>query len=119
VRLRLVVGALSVMTVLTVSGIAVATPSARAPGSQVRVPSADLDGDKVFDDLEAQVDAAEADDTLSVLVQVRGSLTDARFDALNAVAGGIHLTRWLPIVRGFAATVAPSQVRALAAQPSS
>ena len=117
-RLRLAVGALSAMTVLAVPGVGIATPSAR---TQAIVPStpptADLDGDKVFDDLEARVETAEPDEGLSVLVQLDGPLTEARFDALNAAVGSIDLTRWLPIVRGFAATVAARQVRALAARP--
>jgi serine protease AprX len=118
VKVRLAVGVLSLLTVLAVTGIAIATPSARTPVSPVRATSADLDGDKIFDDLEARVDAAEPDDTVSVLVQLEGPLTEARFDTLNAALGGVDLTRWLPIVRGFAATVTASQVRALAAQPA-
>ena len=117
-KLRLAVGALSAMTVLAVSGIAIATPSARAPDAGVSgtPPTADLDGDKVFDDLEARVERSQPDDKLSALVQLEQPLTEARFDALNAAVGGVDLTRWLPIVRGFAATVTASQVRALAAR---
>ena len=105
------------MTVLAVSGIAIANPSARAVPVPSTPPTADLDGDKVFDDLEARAQTSEPDDKLSVLVQLEKPLTEARFEVLNTAVGGIDLTRWLPIVRGFAATVAASQVRALAARP--
>jgi serine protease AprX len=117
VKLRLAVGALSLLTVLAVSGIAIATPSARTPVSPVRAPSADLDGDKVFDDLEARVRSSAPGERLSVLVQLKESLTEARFDAVEDAVGGVDLTRWLPLVHGFAATVTASQVRVLAAQP--
>jgi serine protease AprX len=118
VKVRLAVGALCAVTVLAVSGIALATPSAGtrlSSGAPSTAPTtADLDGDKVFDDLEAKVEAADPEDTMSVLVQLEEPLTDARFDALDSAVGGVDLTRWLPIVRGFAATVAASQVPALA-----
>jgi serine protease AprX len=117
VKLRLVVGALSLLTLLSVSGIAIGTPLARTPVSPVRAISADLDGDKVFDDLEARVRSSAPDERLRVLVQLKESLTEARFDAVEDAVGGVALTRWLPLVHGFAATVTASQVRALAAQP--
>jgi serine protease AprX len=80
-------------------------------------PIADLDGDKVFDNLEARVRSSAPGDKLSVLVQLEQPLTDARFDAVSDAVGGVELTRWLPLVRGFAATVSARQVRALAARP--
>jgi serine protease AprX len=104
------------MTVLAFTGIAPTTPSVGARASAV-IPIADLDGDRVFDDLEARVEASSPDAKLSVLVQLKERLTEARFDALGAAVGGVTLTRWLPIVHGFAATVSPDQVRELAGSP--
>lgn len=113
---------LGVVLVATLGLPTVATAFAsfgeRIHGSPTAPATADLDGDKVFDDLEARIQAAQPDDTLSVLVQLGEPLTKARFDAVNAAVGGVDLTQWLPIVRGFAATVTASQVRALAAQAS-
>ena len=83
------------MTVLAFTGIAPTTPSVGARASAV-IPIADLDGDRVFDDLEARVEASSPDAKLSVLVQLKERRTKARFDALGAAVGGVTLTRWLP-----------------------
>jgi serine protease AprX len=119
VKRRLAVTALSAMIVLAATSITIAAPSPHTPDltGASATPIADLDGDKVFDNLEARVKASAPDDRLSVLVQLEKPLTDARFDALSAAVGGVELTGWLPIVRGFAATVTADQVRALAAKP--
>jgi hypothetical protein len=120
VRVRVAVVALSAVSVLAVTSITIAAPSTRklaSAGVPSTPPTADLDGDKVFDDLEARVDTSAPADELSVLVQLEKPLTEARFEALNAAVGGVELRRWLPMVRGFAATVTASQVRAVAARP--
>jgi serine protease AprX len=120
VKPRLAVEALSAITVLAVTSITIAAPSARTlafVGAPTTQATADVDGDKIFDDLEARVQTSEPDDKLNVLVQLEKPLTEARFDAVNQAIGGVELTRWLPIVRGFAATVSANQVRALAARP--
>jgi serine protease AprX len=78
-------------------------------------PAADVDGDKVFENLEAELEAAKPDDELSVLVQLKAPLTDARVEAASDAVGGFTVTADLPIVQGFAATVTASQVRPLAA----
>jgi serine protease AprX len=80
----------------------------------LKAPIADRDGDKVFDDLAAKLQTMDADDTLSVIVRVEGDLTQAHADSIEGSVGGFDLTRWLPIVDGFAATVTKSQVEALA-----
>jgi serine protease AprX len=120
VKLRLAVVALSAITVLAVTSITIAAPSPRSLtsiGRSSSPPAADLDGDQVFDDLEAKVETSAPDDKLSVLVQLEKPLTEARFDAVNDAVGGVELTRWLPLVGGFAATIVADQVRALASRP--
>ncbi len=116
-RLRLAVGALSAMTVLVVSGVAIATPSTRAPApaADPSTPaSADLDGDKVFDDLTEELGGADAGDLVGVIVRLSDKLTRARADSIEQSVGALRYDAWLPIVDGFAATVTPSQVAALA-----
>jgi serine protease AprX len=80
----------------------------------LKAPLADRNGDKVFDDLAAKLETMDAEDTLSVIVRVKGDLTQARADSIEGSVGGFDLTHWLPIVDGFAATVTKSQVEALA-----
>ncbi len=80
----------------------------------LKAPNADLNGDKVFDDLAAKLETMDAGDRMNVIVRMNGDLTQARADSVERSVGGFHLTRWLPIVDGFAATVSKSQVEALA-----
>ena len=77
-------------------------------------PGADVDGDKIFDDLAARLEKLNATDRLSVIVRLRGDLTEAGATEVEQSVGGFELTRWLPIVDGFAATMAKSQVEAVA-----
>ena len=93
------------------------THSVVAPTGGEQPRTADLDGDKVFDDLEARVERSAPKDKLSVLVQLDEPLTKARFAALSTAVGGVDVTGWLPIVGGFAAKVTANQVRALVAHP--
>ena len=78
VKVRLAVGALCAVTVLAVSGIAIATPTAGtqlSSGAPSTPPTADLDGDKVFDDLAAELKGADAGDVVSVIVRLTDKLT--------------------------------------------
>jgi hypothetical protein len=107
--------------------LAVAFPLASGSAPTRQVPSvtafkidarpaatADTNGDKVFDTLAARLETLTATDRLSVIVRVNGDLTAERAGALEQAVGGFELTRWLPIVDGFAATMTKSQVEALA-----
>jgi serine protease AprX len=71
----------------------------------------DRDGDHVSDDFEARLRAAPADRRLPVII------TGLR--ALNAqrAVGSVRVTRELPLIDGFAATMRASQARALARVP--
>ena len=77
-------------------------------------PTADLNGDKVFDDLAARLETLDADDQVSVIVRLKRPDEGARGCGSSASVGGFELTRWLPIVDGFAATMTKSQIEALA-----
>ncbi len=117
VKVRLAVGALCAVTVLAVSGIAIATPTAGtqlSAGAPSTPPTADLDGDKVFDDLAAELKGADAGDVVSVIVRLNDKLTRARAASIEQSVGTLRYDAWLPIIDGFAATVSKSQVAALA-----
>jgi serine protease AprX len=113
VKLRLAVGALSAVTVLAVSGIAIATPSAGTQAS-AGIPSTDVDGDKVFDDLAAELEGLDPSDDVRVIVRLTDKLTRARANSVKQSVGPLRYDAWLPIIDGFAVTVAKSQVAALA-----
>jgi serine protease AprX len=116
VKLRLAVGALCAVTVLAVSGIAIATPTPGTPSSAgaLNTPTADLDGDKVFDDLARELIGIDAGDVVSVIVRLNDKLTRARAASIEQSVGTLRHDAWLPIIDGFAATVSRSQVAALA-----
>jgi serine protease AprX len=113
VKVRLAVGAFCVVTVLAVSGIAIATPSAGTQGS-AGIPSTDVDGDKVFDDLGAELEGLDPGDDVRVIVRLTDKLTRARANSVEQAVGPLRYDAWLPIIDGFAVTVAKSQVAALA-----
>jgi serine protease AprX len=79
----------------------------------LKAPNADLNGDKVFDDLAAKLETMDDDETLSVIVQTKADLTTAEADAIERAVSGFDLTAWLPIVDGFAATMTKSQIEVL------
>jgi serine protease AprX len=114
VKLRLAVGALGAMTVLAVSGIAIATPSARMLASPTTPPTADLDGDKVFDDLSEQLEGLDPADDVRVIVRFTHKLTRTRADTVEHAVGTFRYDAWLPIIDGFAATLTKAQVAGLA-----
>ena len=61
---------------LSLSGSATATkigPLGFSVGA-LKAPNADLNGDKVFDDLAAKLDTMGDDETLSVIVRMKGDL---------------------------------------------
>jgi serine protease AprX len=107
---------------LLLTALAGATGSPRFEASGVSVDAlierVDANGDGVFDDLAARLATLDATDRLSVIVRLRGDLTHARADGLEAAVGGFATEAWLPIVDGFAATMTKAQVEALARDPS-
>src|SRR3712207_493345 len=94
------------------------SPSDRVPAPAQSAPArADLDGDKLFDDLSARLEALDAADRVSVIVRVDGKLTRAEAAALERGVGDYDLQAWLPIVDAFAAKMTKAQIEALAARP--
>ncbi len=115
------------MALLAVLALAL-SPWAGGAGDQPRFEAAavsvealakrvDANGDGVFDDLAADLGRLAPDDQTSVIVRVRGDLTHARADGLEAAVGGFATDAWLPIVDGFAATMTKAQIEALARDP--
>jgi len=49
----------------------------------LKAPNADLNGDKIYDDLASKLDTMDDADTLSVIVRMKGDLTQARVDAVE------------------------------------
>ena len=106
-----------------VAGLAITSAGASVPGvsrapssgsAAAAPPNADADGDKVFENLSARLEKLAADDRLSVVVRLSGDLTSERIAALERTVGEFELTRSLPIVDGFAATMTKAQAETLA-----
>src|ERR687896_255022 len=93
------------------SALAVA---ATVAGLAMTSANADTDGDKIFENLSVRLEKLAADDRLSVIVRLSGDLTSERIAALERTVGGVELTRSLPIVDGFAATMTKAQAETLA-----
>ena len=96
------------------AGLAMTSPAASARDAAPPVPNADTDGDKIFENLSARLEKLGTDDRLSVIVRLSGDLTDERIAALESTVGEFELTRSLPIVDGFTATMTKAQAEAVA-----
>ncbi|MDP8911019.1 MAG: S8 family serine peptidase [Actinomycetota bacterium] len=77
----------------------------------------DLDGDKMFDDLEARLADAPADARVDVIVTLAEPQLAERIAGLMKQVGPFDVRRPLGIVNGFSATVRKGQVAALARLP--
>ncbi len=75
---------------------------------------ADLDGNRLFDDLEARLAGLGDADTVEVIVTLAGADRDARIDGLLREVGAFEVTHRWTIIDGFAATVTKGQALALA-----
>ncbi len=103
-------------TVLVTAGL-LASPAGAAPAGTwdaVLPPSAlaDTDGDRISDDLEHVVAAADSGDPVDVIVRLAPG-TDAA--AAQERAGSFAIRRDLPSIRAVAATMTAAQIRLLAA----
>jgi serine protease AprX len=87
---------------------------AAAPAQAAPV-QADLDGDGVYDDLEASVRRATADSELRVIVSLSDDASRERVRRLEAQVDTLDSHGRFTIVDAFAATVAAGEVRELAA----
>src|SRR5919199_3960850 len=107
-----------------VVGVAVlalpATGTAKRKPSGPRAPHpaaakvVDRNHDKIFDDLEAKLDAAGPSAKLRAIVTLRGPVSDADVASLKAAAGSFAVSRSLPIIDGFATALTKGQVHTLA-----
>jgi serine protease AprX len=97
---------------LTAAGPAFSgAPAQLVPAASVQ---ADLDRDKLFDDLETVLARKASGAKVEVIVALRGGAT---IRALESQVGAIDVTSRFRIVRGFAATVTKAQAERLARLP--
>jgi serine protease AprX len=74
---------------------------------------ADLDRDKIFDDLEARLAGAAPGDPTDVIVRLDRPATLARIDALERAVGRFAVSHRFSLINGFAGTLRKAQVRAI------
>jgi serine protease AprX len=96
------------------AGLAMTSPAASARTAAPPAPNADIDGDRIFENLSARLEKLGAEDRLSVIVRLNGEMTSEGIAALERIVGRFELTRSLPIVDGFSATMTKAQAEALA-----
>ena len=107
--------ALAVAAVAVLAAAAQPVSGGRIAGGPVH---ADLDGDRVFDDLEARAASLGADDGVDVIVRLRERATRARIERLEADVGELEVARRFTVLRGFSARLTKPQLAALARDPS-
>ncbi len=78
----------------------------------------DIDGDKLFDDLELKLAALDDTDSLRVIVVLNRAVTLSTIGTLQAAVGRFDVGHRYTIIPGFAATVTKAQAQALAGQPT-
>ncbi len=100
---------------LLLGGTGIGADAAPSGGPAIR---ADLDGNRLFDDLEARLAGMGDADSVDVIVTLAGAGTDARIDGLMREVGGFGVTHRWTIIDGFAATVTKGQALALARLPA-
>ncbi len=80
-------------------------------------PKADLDGDRLFDDLEERLIDAPSNERLPIIVTLEEELSGPVIERLVDRVGPLVVTRQLAIINGFAATATVPQIRLLAELP--
>ena len=65
-----------------VAGLAMTSASAR-DAAALPAPNADIDGDKIFENLSARLEKRAAEDRMSVIVRLNGDLTSERIAAVE------------------------------------
>lgn len=99
---------------------ALAMSAASAGGTETPVAlsiKADIDGDKLFDDLESKLAAVSDGDSLRVVVVLKQAATIGAIDMLQDSVGSFELRHRYSVIPGFAATVTKAQAEALAGLP--
>jgi serine protease AprX len=74
---------------------------------------ADLDGDKIFDDLEARLARAGSGDLIDVILRLDRPATLERVAALESVLGKFAVSHRFSLIKGFAGTLTKAQVEAV------
>jgi serine protease AprX len=117
VRKIVVAATIAVMVSLVSSASPVLGGGPEPPPAENPPIKADVDGDKVFDDLEARLAGMADDASLSVIVTLELPATTDRVRGLANTVGAFGLTHRFEIVQGFAATLTKAQALALARVP--
>jgi serine protease AprX len=109
---------LGVLCTLVISAATAGGADKPAPPPTPAPPTkADLDGDKLFEDLESKLATMADSDSLRVIVLLRQAATAGAVDALRGSVGSFSLRHRYSIVPGFAATATKAQVEKLARLP--
>jgi serine protease AprX len=108
----LVVALIALLPAAARGGERVIAGTGTTPGSTE--PRVDEDGDKVFEDLEQELDRAPAGAEVDVIVRLRSPATAGRVRELERRVGGFNVKDRFSVIDGFAASVSKSQVTALA-----
>ena len=87
------------------------TPAPRPPVK------ADVNGNKLFDDLEARLARLAPGDRLSVIVTLTAPASASRVGRLERAVGNFAVSHRFSVVDGFAGTLTKGQVQALARRP--
>jgi serine protease AprX len=101
---------LAALLALLVAASIGASEPAQASGAV----KADRDGDKIFDDLEAQLESSGPNESVSVIVVLNTPASAPEVRALERAVGSFDVSRRFSIVPAFAATMTGGQVRDLA-----
>ena len=101
---------------------AVAVPAAAGPGSGAPAPGtvpikADLNGDKIFDDLAAQLAGLSDNASVSAIVSLDDPATTGRIATIQQSVGALAALKRFSILKGFAATLTKRQILLLTRLP--
>ncbi|MCW2961249.1 MAG: in-like serine protease [Thermoleophilia bacterium] len=109
---------IGVISAVLVIGLGTVEAGARDTKSPLQMPAApvrfDADGDKVFDTLEARVDAPGGRELLDVVVLLQEPATPGWIAQLQERVGAFEVEHRYESINGFSATLHRRQVRALA-----
>ncbi len=90
---------------------------ADSPLSSTSPIKADLDGDNIFDDLQARLGAADQSEQIPVIVTLKESFTTPTLERLVRAVGQLQLIRSFSIINGFATRATAQQIKLLSQIP--